>query len=368
MRALILSHAYVDPGRRGKLRALAAYGAELRVCVPAEWRDRRYGRRWRQGWERERGIEIAPVGVAQADGPEEARWRQRDLIRLVRDFRPQVVQVDEEPSARAAARAVAAARVTGAPLAVFTRETIAAPRPWRVERRRRRVLAAARGVVAANTKAARLAAPLAPHALRTVIPITGVAVPPTPPPVRDDRCTIGFVGRLTHERGLDLLIRALADVRVHGWTLTVVGEGPDRERLEALGVAWKLASRIRWLGPVSHAELERVWPDLDLLVMPSRTTPEWAETSGTVVVQAMAHGVPVIGTTCGALPEVIGEAGVVVPEGDAPALTAAIAPLARDVTQRAALSVAGRNRALAHYSHDAVARRTLEFWTGMAAR
>lgn len=367
VRALILGHSYVDPDRRGKLRALAAQGAELRVLVPEEWRDHRYGRCWRQDFERERGFELAPVSVEQADGPEDAHWRQRDLIRLVRDFRPDIVQIEEEPSARAAARAVAAARVTGAPVAVFTRETVSRPRPWRVERRRRRVLGAARGVLAPNKKAQRLAAAHAPNAVSAVIPHAGVDVPPTPPAVRDDTFAIGFVGRLTRERGLDTLIRALCAVRVHGWTLTVVGEGPEREQLEALAIATKLGSRIRWVGPIAPAELEFVWPAFDLLVLPSRTTDGWAESSGAVALEAMAHGVPVIGTTCGALPEVIGPAGIVVPENDPAALTVAIAPLARPAA-RAALAAAGRARALAHYSHDAVARSTLDFWARVTAQ
>jgi glycosyltransferase involved in cell wall biosynthesis len=104
-----------------------------------------------------------------------------------------------------------------------------------------------------------------------------------------------------------------------------------------------------------------LWPDLDVLVIPSRSTAEWREANGQVVMEAMANEVAVLGTDSGVIPELIGDAGIVVPDGDVDALGDALERLA-DVNGRRALAQAARARALRLYSDDAIAERTLEFW------
>jgi glycosyltransferase involved in cell wall biosynthesis len=83
-----------------------------------------------------------------------------------------------------------------------------------------------------------------------------------------------------------------------------------------------------------------------------------------VLVEAMAHEVAVLGTGSGVIPETVGDTGVVVPAGDAPALAAELVRLADDEVRKP-LAAAGRARALRLYSDDAVAERTLEFWRGL---
>ena len=98
---------------------------------------------------------------------------------------------------------------------------------------------------------------------------------------------------------------------------------------------------------------------LDVLVLPSRTRANWKEQFGRVLVEAMACGVPVIGAASGEIPHVIGDAGVVLAEDDVDGLTAALATLAGNPARRRALSDAGRERVLAHYTHARVATETI---------
>ena len=90
-------------------------------------------------------------------------------------------------------------------------------------------------------------------------------------------------------------------------------------------------------------------------------TPEWREANGQVLMEAMANEVAVLGTDSGVIPELIGDAGLVVPAGDAPALANALDRLSDHATRRA-LAQTARARALRLYSDDAIAERTLEFW------
>ncbi|HEX4562060.1 MAG TPA: glycosyltransferase, partial [Gemmatimonadales bacterium] len=94
---------------------------------------------------------------------------------------------------------------------------------------------------------------------------------------------------------------------------------------------------------------------------PSRSSEEWSEPTGHTVAEAMANEVAVIGTASGAISEVIGDAGLVVPPDDPDALAKAIGGMA-DPETRWSYAEAARARALARFSDDAVAEETRKFW------
>jgi glycosyltransferase involved in cell wall biosynthesis len=199
------------------------------------------------------------------------------------------------------------------------------------------------------------------------MPQTGTTPPLDLTLDRRETLAIGFVGRLVPEKGLDLLFRA--SVKLAGrWHLTVVGSGPAQEELEALAERLGIAARVTWLGALPSAELVQLWPTLDCLVIPSRTTARWVETFHLPLVQAMGYGVTIVGADSGALPELIDTAGLVVPEDDVPALTAALQHLNDSPRERERFGREGRLRVISEYTDDAVARRTLEFWERLLRR
>jgi len=126
-----------------------------------------------------------------------------------------------------------------------------------------------------------------------------------------------------------------------------------------------LAARCRWPGGLPAEQVANLWPDLDVLVQPSLALPHWREANGQILMEAMANEVAVLGTDSGVIPELIGDAGLVVPAGNPAALGAAFEKLS-DTTTRRALALAARARALRLYSDDAIAERTLEFWRQVA--
>src|SRR6059036_119016 len=365
-RVLIISHTYIPPSNRGKLRALAARGLEVTVGVPQRWRDLVLGRTLEIAWERQNGVEVFPLPARHSGDAATLKFRGRALHALLRDKRPDLVQVEEEPTAPAARQVVRAARQLSLPAVLFTHQNVALPLPWLAGWRRNRTLRRLRGAIAGSEGAAALVREVVPGLRVGVIPQLGVHVPTEPEHAHHEGVAIGCVGRLVPEKGVDTLLQALAENRSHRWHLTVVGDGPDRERLERLASDLRLAARIRWAGALPPEDVRKLWPELDVLVLPARPLPTWAEPTAHVAAEAMAYEVAVVGTSAGATPEVIGDAGVVVPPDDPAALAQTLRRLAAPGTQgaaeRRALAQAARARAMKLFSDDAVAERTVTFW------
>jgi glycosyltransferase involved in cell wall biosynthesis len=95
--------------------------------------------------------------------------------------------------------------------------------------------------------------------------------------------------------------------------------------------------------------------ELDALVLPSLSTPYWQEQFGRILVEAMACGIPVIGSSSGAIPEVVADAGIIVPENDAGALSSAIERLAISADFRDELSRRGMARVASQYTQTRIA-------------
>jgi glycosyltransferase involved in cell wall biosynthesis len=366
-RVLIVSPSYVEPTARGKLHALAARGLDLTVAIPQRWRDPALGRLRESTWERQQALEVFPIPVSHPGDLENARFGRRELAALVRDKRPELMQVEVEPETALARQLVRLATRLKIPAVLSTAANIAGTRSWFAGWRRRRTLGRLTGALAASAGAATLVRRDVPALLVSVVPQQGAHVPPTPAHEPHEGLTVGFVGRLVPQRGLDTLLQALAHHRHAVWRLTVVGDGPERERLERLASELHLAARIRWAGALPPERMSDLWQKLDVLVVPSRPTARWNEPNGTTLLEAMAHEVAVIGSDTGVLPELIGDAGIVTPPGEAEALAAALRR-ALDPGERAALARAARARALKQFSDDAIAERTLRFWQEMLER
>jgi glycosyltransferase involved in cell wall biosynthesis len=103
----------------------------------------------------------------------------------------------------------------------------------------------------------------------------------------------------------------------------------------------------------------------DVLVLPSLTRPNWKEQFGRVLVEAMSSGIPVIGSDSGAIPDVIGESGLIVPEGDVTALMEALARLQTSAELRTALGTNGRSRVIHHFTHEQVAQDTVRVYQAL---
>jgi glycosyltransferase involved in cell wall biosynthesis len=253
------------------------------------------------------------------------------------------------------------ARRLGIPGVLSTAESL--PRSYTLGQRfrRERSLRLAAGVIGSNNLALALAIKRRPTVPHLSLPPLGVTPPALAPRVPHPGLAIGFVGRLVPERGLDLLFRACVGL-AGKWTLIVVGTGPSQQELEGLAQRLGIAARISWVGALPRPAVDEVWPQLDCLVLPSRTTQRWVMTVGRAALHAMAHGVAVVGTDSGVLRELVGNGGRIVPEEDVPSLTAALYELYSDRSLCERLGAAGRRRVLEEFSDSAIAGKMLAFW------
>lgn len=177
---------------------------------------------------------------------------------------------------------------------------------------------------------------------------------------------VGFMGRLVEEKGIDTLLSAMKCLSEDVVAL-VVGSGPFQAHLKQLSLDLGLAKRVIWLPSIPSLEVPKYLNAFDVLVLPSRTWPKWKEQFGRVLVEAMACEVPVIGSNCGEIPNVIGEASYIFPEGDAGTLAELLRELQVNASLRRSLGLQGRNRVLAHFTQAEIARRTIEVYRDVLA-
>ncbi len=159
----------------------------------------------------------------------------------------------------------------------------------------------------------------------------------------------GYVGRLVPEKGLADAVQALA-LLPGSARLAVIGDGPFQPALEELARTLSLEDRVHFIGAVPLTDLPGLMNALDCLALPSRTTATWKEQFGRVLIEAGACALPVVGSDSGAIPEVIGDADLVFPEGDPAAFAACLQTLMDDPARRAAYGRAGADRARTLYS------------------
>jgi len=177
-----------------------------------------------------------------------------------------------------------------------------------------------------------------------------------------DGPVLAVVGRLSPEKGQGYFVDAMAEVSraVPGVRGLIVGEGPEEGRLRGRVAALGMQNVIHFLG--YRRDMDRIYPGIDVLVLPSLS-----EGLPNVVLEAMAHGRPVIGTRVGGVPEVVddGVTGLVVAPQDASALARAMLTLLRDPARCAAMGRAARERINRNFSPGARAERILTLYEDM---
>lgn len=180
---------------------------------------------------------------------------------------------------------------------------------------------------------------------------------------------VGYVGRLLEMKGIDTLLEAfhalIQEPGIPRATLLIVGDGPDREHFVQRAGALGLGDRVQFRPAVPHEDVSAFYRAIDVLVVPSRTTPKLKEQFGRVITEGMASGCVVIGSTSGAIPHVIGDAGLVTAEGDPAALSAALRRVLTDTACRRHLVERGRARVRERFTWDAVTDRLVALYRSL---
>lgn len=370
MNLLVVSHPAVIPANQqfyAELEALT--GWRITLVVPRDW-THEYGRvqggaRWPRFQGRVEAVPVWPVGSIPLH-----RYRA-SVTRLLERQRPDVLYVQHEPYALATVQFYQGnKRWRHVPFGFYAAQNILKRYPFPFGAWERKVLSGARFACPVSGEARDLLLRKGFAGESSVMPL-GVdpeVYRPSPPPDRlaglgAGRRLIGFVGRLSEEKGLDTLVRAVARLPVDDpVSLVVVGDGPFAASLDALVDELGIRSRVLRLGYVPHDQVAAYYSAFDLLVLPSRTRPNWREQFGRVIIEALACGTPVVGSSSGEIPALIRSlgGGAVFPEGDAAALASVLANLLARPALRAELAARGRKEVLVRYGNRTLAARFAE--------
>ena len=165
---------------------------------------------------------------------------------------------------------------------------------------------------------------------------------------------IGYAGRLIEAKGLAKVISAVARCRAE-ITLLLLGYGPERDALQAKARSLGIADRVHILLPRPLEQVAEFMRGIDVLVLLSQTTRTWKEQFGRVIIEAQACGTPVIGSDSGAIPSVVGAGGWIVGEDDVAGLSVLLDWLAGDPAEIAKKSAEGLAQAAIRYTPEKVA-------------
>ena len=359
-RIVLLSKACIVGAYQRKLEEIAAQpDIELVVIVPPYWRegDRCLPLEYAhtQGY----NLVVAPVLF---NGSFHTHFYPT-LPALLRHLRPALVHIDEEPYNLATYLALRAARALGARTLFFTWQNLLRRYPVPFCQMESWVHARVDAALAGSVAAARVLRNKGYAGPLRVIPQFGVDPDTYRPAERsaDVPFTVGYAGRLVAEKGVDTLLDAVAGLAGE-WRLELFGSGDMKAALQIRAERLGIAGRTRFYDQIASGQMPGYLAQLDVLVLPSRTRPNWKEQFGRVLIEAMACGVAVVGSNSGEIPHVIGEGGLIFGEGDAAALRDRLVTLQNNVALRRDLGVKGRARVLAHYTQAQIARETVAFY------
>lgn len=372
MRVLLVSHTAMSrTAGQPRLHALAACpDIELTALVPD--RMNFYGK-WETA-ETPQNPKFRYV-VGKARGQNIAgQWYLQNypnaLKSLIRELKPDVLDLWHEPWSLVSAQAIALARKYSPQTCIVTEteQNIYKRLPPPFAQFQAYTLRHAHYLVGRNAEALEVAQHKGWLGKSQVVPnsVDCNLFQPAQKLVANTQFRIGYVGRLVPEKGLSDLLTAFA-LLPEDATFILAGEGSMRQALEAQARTLGVASRVTFAGNVPYLELPARMQSLDVLVLPSRTTPTWKEQFGRVLIEAGACGVPVIGSSSGAIPEVIAAAGLVFPEGDIARLADCLNQLRNSPEKRESLGRIGRERAVSLYSWERTAQQMHRIYREMLA-
>lgn len=172
---------------------------------------------------------------------------------------------------------------------------------------------------------------------------------------------VGYVGQIVDEKGVFTLLEAFADLRGNA-KLVMLGGGDALERVRAAAEEADLSDNIELPGPVPHSRVPEIMDSFDAVVVPSLTTATWKEQFGRVIAEAFSMGVPVIGSSSGSIPEVIGDAGIVFKEKDHVQLAKILQNLIDHPEKLPIMSEKGLERVNKYYTWRHVAQMNRELF------
>ena len=334
MKVLVVSHACCTATNQSFYADLEAEtGCQVSLVIPSRWSNQ-YGitdtsARWP-------GLhaDIKRINVFRPGNIPSHLYRSW-FIALLRQQKPDAIYVHQEPYGLSTFQVCLANYLTGKrPIGFYAAQNILKAYPPPIRQMERWVFQQSRFALPVTQSALDLLRAKGYQHAAKVLPLAIDAGMYHPSPdwrsrqrarlgIGPDRFVLGYVGRLVEEKGIDKLLVALDQLKQVPWELLLIGSGPFeaplRQKVDRMRDG---RGRVHFIGYVSHDETSRWLSSFDVLVLPSQTTPNWKEQFGRVLLEAMACGTPVVGSSSGEIPNVINATGggLIFPEQDTHAL------------------------------------------------
>ena len=362
MRVLRVAHHGVVDAWRERERRLRTAGVDVHLLS---------ARRWNEGG---RDVDLVPAPDEVVSGattvghhPNAFAYDPRPVWRLLGE-NWDLLDLHEEPCSLAVAEVLLlrALRRLRTPYVLYSAQNIDKRYPVPFRWFERVALRGAAGAYVCNTEAGEILARKGLSGPARLLPL-GVDVDRFAPRDREapsGRLRVGYVGRLEPHKGVSTLLAAAA--ARPAWNVVLVGDGPERVALEREAARLGIADRVDVRGHASQDELPDAYRDLDVVAVTSLPTPGWLEQFCRVAVEAMASGTPVVATRSGAIPDVVGDAALLVTPADADDLARAVDE-ATSPDGWARLRSAGLDRARL-FTWGAVAKSHLDLYAEVLGR
>lgn len=385
MRILVASHTYIVEINREKFKILANLepNIEVTIVVPQRWKPGGVQNKIIETqFCQEGSLKVVPISNYSQNNQGLLTFGI-DLIRLLHEFKPQIIQVEQGSKSLAYAQLIALNKILKlkAKNLFFTWWNLPYQLKWPVSALENCNLHYTDGVIAGNLDGSKILRQRGYQGAVKVMPQLGVdetlfyRTGKNPDlssrfGIKQTDFVLGFVGRFVEEKGLLTLAEALAGLNQRSWKWLLVGQGKLQVHLAEKCREWGISDRMIWVESVSHEQIPRYINLMNCLVLPSQTsykfktltTVGWKEQFGHVLIEAMACKIPVIGSDCGEIPHVIGDAGLVFPEGNADKLRGCLQQLMERPELAADLGKRGYDRVMNNYTNQALAEQLLEFY------
>lgn len=350
-------------------------GVELRVLVPERWQNDDGS--WVEVDQPESetfSLEVGKVRWPYVGPFKRYLHHYPKLAKTLREFKPDIIDIWEEPWGFVSAHACWLRKriCPNAKIISETEQNINKKLPLPFERCRRYSLSQADHVVARSSEALQVTRDKGFTGPGTVVPNAVDAdlfVPMNRAECRAkvgvDGFVVGYIGRMIQEKGLEDLLHAVALCQKQGATKVnalFVGGGDFLPALQALTQQLGIVDQVKFLPARKLSELPEMFNAMDAFVLASRTTPGWKEQFGRVIIEAHACGIPVIGSNSGAIPEVVGQGGVIVPEQNPQALADAMIELSQNPPRCAEMGRVGRAEVEERFTWQRVASRMYDVY------
>jgi len=390
MRILVASHSYIVDLNCEKLRALAQLNTEIevRVIVPKTWKPGGVQNQVITTEYRDEGnFKILPVSNFSQNHQGLLTFGF-DLISLLREFRPQIIQVEQGSRGLAYTQMIVLNQLLGlkAKNIFFTWWNLPYELKFPVALLEKYNLHHSHGIITGNQDGAELIRQRGYQGLIKVMPQLGVDVglfTPQPQPelardlgITSEDFVVGFVGRFVPEKGLLTLVQALLTILNQPWKLLLLGRGELQPELIKTATENNIQERVIFVESVPHNQVANYINIMSTLVLPSETSYNfktltaagWKEQFGHVLIEAMACKVPVIGSDSGEIPHVIGDAGLVFTEGNITALANCLVELITKPNIAVSLGEKGYQKVMEKYTNQALAQQQFDFYQQLMSK